>query len=114
MALRDDVEAVIEGVRAGRILETFERWYADDVEMSENGVATTRGKEANRERETGFVGGVEWHGADVHAVLVDGDRAAVEWTLHFTPKGGDRVALRQVGIQTWRDGRIVREAFYHG
>lgn len=114
MSIRDDVQAVIDGIRAGQVLETFERFYAEDVVMSENGAAERRGKAANRAYEEAFVGGVEFHAADVARVLIDADTAAVEWSLEFTPNGGERVVQRQVALQTWRDGQIVREDFYHG
>ncbi len=114
MVKREDVQAVIDGILSGDILGTFERWYADDVVMSENGVDERKGKAENRAYEEQFVNGVEFHGAEVGAVLVDGDRAAVEWAFDFTPKGGDRVVQRQVAVQQWRDGQIVREDFYHG
>ncbi len=114
MSIRAHVQAVIDGILAGRILETFDRYYADDVVMSENGRDERAGKAVNRHYEEQFVGGVEFHRAAVGAVLVDGDRAAVEWTLEFTPHGGQRVVQRQVALQTWRDGKIAREVFYHG
>jgi ketosteroid isomerase-like protein len=114
MGIQDSVQAVIDGILAGDILGTFDRWYADDVVMSENGLDERVGKAANRAYEEAFVNGVEFHGAEVGAVLVDGDRAAVEWTFDLTPKGGERVQQRQVALQEWRDGRIARETFYHG
>jgi hypothetical protein len=46
--------------------------------------------------------------------LREGVHAAIEWTLECTPKGDERLALGQVGLQTWRDGKTVRAVFYHG
>ena len=114
MSNRENVQAVIDGILKGDILGTFDRFYADDVVMSENGVDERVGKAANRAYEEAFVNGVEFHGAEVGAVLVDDDRAAVEWTFDFTPKGGERTVQKQVAVQTWRDGQVVREVFYHG
>ena len=114
MSIRSDVQAVIDGIRKGEILETFDRFYADEVVMSENGADERVGKAANRAYEEAFVNGVEFHGAEVGEVLVDGDHAAVEWIFDLTPRGGERVQQRQVALQRWRDGKIVRETFYHG
>lgn len=114
MSTRENVQAVIDGILGGRILETFDRYYADDVVMSENGTAERVGKAANRDYEENFVNSVQFHAASVGRVLVDGDHAAVEWTLEFTPQGGQRITQRQVALQTWREGLIVREDFYHG
>ena len=114
MSIRDGVQAVIDGILKGEILETFDEYYADDVVMSENGVDERVGKAASREYEEAFVNGVSFHGAEVGEVLVDGDRAAIEWTFDFTPQGGERVQQRQVALQVWRGGQVVRETFYHG
>jgi len=114
MSTRESVNAVVQGILVGRILETSDRYYADDVVMSENGTDERVGKAANRAYEEAFVGGVEFHGAEVGAVIVDGDGAAVEWTFDLTPVGGSRVVQKQVSVQTWRDGQIAREVFYHG
>jgi ketosteroid isomerase-like protein len=112
---RANVQAVIDGILAGKILETFDRYYAEDVVMSENGADERVGKAANRTYEENFVNNVEFHAASVGRVLVDNDQAAVEWTFEFTPKGsGQRVVQKQVALQTWKDGKVVREDFYHG
>ena len=114
MSIRDNVQAVIDGILKGDILGTFDHWYADAVVMSENGMDERVGKAANRAYEEAFVNGVEFHGVELGAVLVDGDHAAIEWAFDLTPKGGERAVRKQVAIQTWRNGKIVREVFYHG
>lgn len=114
MSNQEHVQAVIDGILAGKILETFDEYYADDVVMTENGVDERIGKAANRAYEENFVNDVEFHAASVGRVLVDGDHAAVEWTFEFTPKGGQRITQKQVAVQTWKNGRVVREDFYHG
>lgn len=114
MTTREGVQAVIDGILAGRLLATFDAWYADEVVMSENGVNERVGKAVNRAYEEKFVNSVEFHAARVGAVIVEGDRSAVEWTLEFTPKGGTRTTQKQVAVQTWRNGKIIREDFYHG
>jgi len=114
MSINNQVQAVIDGVIAGKVLETFDAYYADDVVMSENRKDERVGKAANRKYELQFLENVqEFHGAQVGRVIVDGDHAAVEWTFDITFKGGNRVNMQQVAVQTWKDGKIVREDFYH-
>lgn len=108
------VQQVIDGILAGQLLETFDRFYDDEVVMSENGGDERVGKAANRQYEEAFVNGVTFHAAEAGRVLVDGEQAAVEWTFDLTPQGGERVVQRQVALQTWRGGKVVREDFYHG
>ncbi len=114
MDVRQHVQAVIDGILKGEILETFDRFYADDVVMSENGNDERKGKTESRAYEEAFVNGVTFHGAEVGEVIVDGDRAAIEWTFDLTPNGGERVQQKQVAVQVWRDGLVARETFYHG
>ena len=114
MSQSNPVQAVIDGILSGQILETFDRFYAEDVVMSENGADERVGFAACRAYEEAFVGGVEFHGASVGRAIVAGDQAAIEWVFDFTPKGGERVVQKQVALQTWRNGKVVREDFYHG
>lgn len=115
MSIHQQVQAVIDGILAGKLLDTFDRYYADNVVMSENRKDERIGKAANREYEQKFVENVqEFHGAQVGRVLVDHENAAVEWTFDLTFKGGNRVKMQQVAVQTWKDGKIIREDFYHG
>ena len=100
---------------AGKILETFDAYYADHVVMSENQADERVGKVVNREYEIQFLDNVQkFHGAQVGRVIVDGDHAAVEWSFDITFKDGNRVKMQQVAVQTWKDGKIIREDFYHG
>ncbi len=115
MSIHQNVQAVIDGIVAGTILETFDTYYADDVVMSENLQDERVGKPTNREYEIKFLDNVqEFHGAKVGRVIVEGDHAAVEWSFDITFKDGNRVQMQQVAVQTWKDGKIVREDFYHG
>ncbi len=115
MSILKEVRAVIGGILAGKILETFDAYYADDVVMSENQTEERVGKVVNREYEIKFLDNVlEFHGAEVGRVLVDGDHAAVEWSFDITFKDGNRVKMQQVAVQTWKEGKIIREDFYHG
>ena len=44
MNIKTQVEAVIDGILAGKILETFDAYYANDVVMSENRTEERVGK----------------------------------------------------------------------
>ena len=114
MSINTQVQLVIDGILKGKILETFDTYYADDVVMSENRVEERVGKVVNREYEIQFLDNVqEFHGAKVGRVIVDGDHAAVEWSFDITFIDGNRVNMQQVTVQTWKEGKIIREDFYH-
>ncbi len=112
MDTRACVTALIAGIRAGRSLDVFDEFYADDVVMNWNGVHDRVGKEANREFREFFTHNVHFHAIDAASVLVDGDKAAIEWLYDVTPPGGPRVHRKHVIVQTWKDGKIVRQDFY--
>ncbi len=115
MSIHQHVQAVIDGILAGTILGTFDTYYAEDVVMSENLKDERVGKTANREYEIKFLDNVqEFHGAKVGRVIIDGNNAAIEWAFDITFKDGNRVQMEQVAVQTWKDGKIIREDFYHG
>lgn len=114
MSTRESVLELVTLVTTGRILEAFEKFYSEEVEMSENSNLPTVGKAANRVREEQFVGYVkEVHKNEAAKVIVEGDRAAIEWDLEFTGVDGTRVKYHQVAVQEWKDGQIIREQFFY-
>lgn len=112
---RANVLAVIEGITTGKLLEGFEKYYAEEVIMSENGdpEQTRTGKAANREYEQYFVANAEFHGVSVGPVIADGKHTAYEMSMDFS-FGGQRMQRTQWAVQEWNDaGQIVNETFYY-
>lgn len=99
----------------GKILEAFDKFYADDVVMEEEGEQRV-GKEANREYEEQFVNALqEFHSAEIHARAIDEENNVIfsEWTNEMTLEGVGRVEQNQVSVRTWNDdGQITNEKFY--
>jgi len=113
--IRTRVEDLNNGILTGRLLEVFDKYYADDVVMSENGVEDESrvGKANNRAFEEYFVNNATFHGARVDKVIVDGNEVAVTWWMDIE-MGGNRFQRTQVAVQSWRDGQIVKETFFYG
>ncbi len=38
----------------------------------------------------------------------------VEWFMDYSHKEYGDVKMDQVAVQNWKDGKIVKEVFYHG
>jgi ketosteroid isomerase-like protein len=113
VSTRDKVEALVRGVREGKLLEMFELHCAEDVVLSDNADQTWVGKPAARAVVQAFVDAHEVRRATVGNVIVDGDTAAVEWSFVLAPRaGGEAFSRHQCSVQTWRDGLIVRETRY--
>lgn len=99
----------------GEILEAFDKFYADDIVMEEDGKERV-GKAANREYEEQFVDALEeFHSAEIKARAVDEDNNVTfsEWENDMTLEGVGRVEQTQVSVRTWNEeGQITHEAFY--
>lgn len=112
--LRKRVDELNQMILQGQILEAFEKFYADNIVMEEDGEKRV-GKEANREYEEQFVNNLtEFRGADVLAVGVDEENQTtfVEWYFDFTLEGVGDLEFNQVAVQRWENGKIVNEKFY--
>lgn len=102
-------------VLEGRILDAFERFYAESCVMQDQGFDPWEGKALNRERETDFVNKL----TDVRAVTCT-DVAVGEgvtystWHFDYTHEEWGDVKYDQVAVRHWEDGLVVRERFYRG
>lgn len=106
----------INYVGTGKLLDGFELYYADNVVMSELGEEPRIGKDFNREYERNFIAGIqEIHGAEIMSFGEDttNNKTMVEGWMDVTFTNGYRVKMQQVAVQTWENGLIVNELFYH-
>jgi len=107
-------EELNEMIRAGKALEAFDRFYADDVVMGENDEEPSKGKALNRKREEEFFGSVaEVHDLSVISSAAGDDISFSEWSFDLTFKNGPRVNWTQTAVRRWENGRVVSERFYH-
>jgi ketosteroid isomerase-like protein len=103
-----------DDVLAGKIMDAFEKYYADDVVMQENSEDPRVGKAENRKAEEQFMASVEaFHSAKVTASAVNGDVSFSEWEMEITFKGGKRVKMEQVAVRKWKNGKIAHERFFY-
>ncbi len=116
MEIKQLIDEMNGMIMEGQILEAFEKFYDDDVVMQENNEEAREGKDANREYEKKFVDSIEeFHGANVEAVGIDEDnnKTLVQWEMDVTFKGGDRKKMKQIAVQKWKDGKVIKEQFYY-
>lgn len=108
------VEDLAKMISEGKIMEAFEKYYADDVVMQENEDAPRVGKDASRAYEEAFVNGiVEVHSSKILGTASNENYSMIESFMDVTHKDWGRIARTQVGVQTWKDGKIVNEKFYY-
>jgi hypothetical protein len=99
----------------GKAMEGFEKYYANDVIMQENETVPTIGKDANRQREHNFFSSItDFRGAKVLGHAVGENTSFVTWHFDYTHKEWGVRNYTQVSVQTWKDGKIVKEQFFYG
>lgn len=112
--IKDKVEDLVKMINEGKILEAFEKYYADNVTMQENEDEVRVGKNTNREYEKTFVEGiVEFHSGKTLGIATGDNYSTVESFMDVTHKDWGRVARTQVAVQRWENGKIVSEKFYY-
>jgi len=115
MNIEENVKNLNQLVLEGKMMDAFEKYYADDVVMQEINMEPTVGKDANREREIKWLEGItDFRGAEVKNIAIGNNVSMVEWFMDYSHKEYGDVKMSQVAVQTWEDGKIVKELFYHG
>ncbi|SMO74383.1 SnoaL-like domain-containing protein [Gracilimonas mengyeensis] len=113
-SLSENIHRLNDLFSRGKVLEAFDTFYADEVVMQENEDEPTIGKAANREREQEFLANVtELRKAEPLKVAVGVHCTMVEWHFDYTHKEWGVRNYRQVSVQEWKDGKIVKEKFYY-
>jgi ketosteroid isomerase-like protein len=108
------VQAFIALVERGAYVEAMERFYAEDATMRENQQPPRTGLATLIEGERAFLARIaSIRALPVERWLVDGDQVVINWVFEITAKDGGVKRMDELAIQTWRDGKIVREQFYY-
>ncbi len=114
MNIKEMIDDLNKMVLEGNMMEAFENYYSDDVVMQETNMEPVIGKDANREREKQWLEGItEFRNAKVLNTTVGDNVTMVEWFMDYSHKEYGDVKMQQIAVQTWKDGKIVKEMFYH-
>jgi ketosteroid isomerase-like protein len=108
------VAALVAEVEANRFVEAIEAFYHPDATMQENQDPPRRGLAA-------LVAGERMVLSQLRSIetrpgssfFVDGDRAVIRWTFHFTRPDGGTFELHELAYQVWRGDRIATEQFFY-
>ena len=112
--LRTLVDELNQMILEGKILDAFDKFYADEVVMQDNDYPQKVGKEICRQAEEVFVNGLtEFRGAKVINTIVSEGIVAVEWWFDYTHKDFGVRNYTQIAVQRWKNGQIVEEKFYY-
>ncbi|WP_196885607.1 SnoaL-like domain-containing protein [Aureivirga sp. CE67] len=113
--LKENVKELNTMILEGKILEAFDKFYAEDVKMQENDQQPSIGKENCRLNEEAFVNGItEFRGAKVLNSIVSDGVVATEWFFDYTHKDFGTRTYTQIAVQRWNEqGQIISETFYY-
>ena len=98
---------------AGKSQDAFLKFYAEDVVAQENDEPERHGREAWMQARQGMEKAIKKFHARVLAHAAQGDMSFSEWDLDVDIEGMGPMKMAQVAVRRWKDGRVVRERFYH-
>lgn len=106
------LDELIAMMAAGQPLEAFDKFYHDDLEKTDLDGLTHRGKAANKQVGIELLSKVKTV-RDFTAVgkVVKANRSFLVWSLDFDHADNGAVAVTEVAIQDWQDGKIIRERY---
>lgn len=108
------IHDLLVSIRAGKIMDAMQEFYADDIVMEEPAYGRTEGLEANLAREQAFVNSVkEFKNFEANKIAVNGNVSFYENVMDWIDVDGNDVHIEQVVVATWKDGKIVHERFYY-
>jgi ketosteroid isomerase-like protein len=113
MSIKPQVLDLINLVENGKMLDAMNRYYAQNVAMQENVSPPTVGIAENYARESAFYGSLKSLKFTLVSVVVEGDRAVINWIFDYTMADGKQYRMDEIAVQSWRDGKIVHERYIY-
>lgn len=114
MPERKRIEDLIRYTVEGRLVEALHEFYHNDAVMQENNMPPRIGLAESIERQRmAQAAAIAIHEVKAAAVLVDGDRAVIEWHAEWSLPNGIRVRVEEIALQHWRGDRIIHERFFY-
>ncbi|MBD0333893.1 MAG: nuclear transport factor 2 family protein [Cyanobacteria bacterium Co-bin13] len=123
MNLRDRVQELLDFQKTNpTVEESYERFYEENVVVQENLQPPRVGRALSIERQRQMNANVQdIHEFKIGAVLVDGftedhpldGHSVIEMHIEITTMDGYRIRVEELGLQTWKEGRIVHERYFY-
>lgn len=110
------IQDLYDRMSKGQMMEAFEDYYAEDVQVIEATGEVRDGKAAQREAVNQWRGGIkEMHNIGNGKPMSNeaSGQTSIESWVDATFKDGNRMKMEEVCVQNWKDGKIVKERFYY-
>lgn len=102
-------ELIIQGKSA----EAFEKFYDENVVAQENEDAERVGREPWARMRKELEPKIKKFDARVLSNAANGDVSFSEWEYNTEIEGMGTIHMVQVSVRRWKNGRVIRERFYH-
>lgn len=97
----------------GKILESIDKFYADDcVFIEPDGSRRDSRKDERAHLEKFFATLKSFDGATLHGQAVGDGVSMSEWTFKMTGGDGKAIVWHEVLARKWRNGKIISEKYY--
>ena len=110
LELDNQVNALIV---AGKNDEAFVKFYDANVVKQENDEPELRGRDEWMRAREAWARNMERYEPRLLANAANGDVSFSEWELGVQMKGMGPTRQAQAVVRHWRNGRVVRERWYH-
>ena len=114
---RDVADAFAALCTEGKHAEAGARFWSDDVisiEAMEGPMHVAKGRAAVHGKGEWWYANHEIHSATTEGPFVNGQQFALIFAMDITEKAsGKRLQMREIGVYTVKDGKIVEERFLY-
>ena len=121
MSIHEIAQEFTQLCKDGRFEDAGRTFWSDDVvslEPMDGPMARTEGRKAVQAKGEWWYANHEVHSTRTEGPFVHGDQFAVIFDIDVTPRTGERagqrMALREIGLYTVRDGKVIEERFFFG
>jgi gamma-glutamylcyclotransferase (GGCT)/AIG2-like uncharacterized protein YtfP len=97
----------------GKSVDAFQRFYHENVVAQENDEPERVGRDPWMRARQDLEKKLKRFNARVLAHAANGDISFSEWEIDMEMEGMGPMKMVQVAVRQWKDGKVVRERFYH-
>ena len=115
MLLKNTVKAFHLLLKQGKMLESIEHFYDENVQVQENNEPPRIGKALALKTESDNLKRIDTMTVKLKNVVMDTKQGLVlgEMQIDFENKKGEKKRLNEAFVQHWKDGKIIFERFYY-
>jgi hypothetical protein len=97
----------------GKSTDAFLKFYDENVVSQENDEPERRGRDAWMRTRQEMEKQIKKFEARVLAHAANADTSFSEWDYNIELEGMGAMKIAQVAVRRWKDGKVIRERFYH-